>query len=176
MKSFFRTIAHLIFRTGQFNLSNVKKFACGVHNSRILELGSGRSYKQRHPYSLKHLFDPSNEFIRSDILREYGHRIVDVTKRGDMGREKYDVILCTNVLEHVYDFNGAVSNIHAALKRGGTAIIFVPAFYPLHDEPGDYWRFTEHSLRRLLKNFGIVRLRHLGLRRYPFAYFAELRK
>ena len=88
MKPFFRTLAHVIFRTGQFKLKNVKKFARGVHNGRTPELGSGRPDKHKYQHSLKYLFDPSNEFIRSDVLSEYGHRLVDVTSVKGMGSEQ----------------------------------------------------------------------------------------
>ena len=89
---------------------------------------------------------------------------------------KFDVILCMNVLEHVYDFKRAIASIYKALKIDGYAIIFVPVFYPLHDEPGDYWRFTEHSLRRLLNKFKIVKFTHSGVRQFPFAYFIQVQK
>ena len=76
------------------------------------------------------------------------------------------------MLEHVYNFEAAVDRIHRALKPGGRAVIVVPVFYPYHDEPYDYWRFTEHALRRLLAAFSSLDLRWRGLRQAPFAYFA----
>ena len=173
-KDIFRDIIHPIFRIRRFNNRCIRDFAKGVRNKRILELGSGKKYKGRHDYSAKFFFDNSNEFIQSDIVQAYGHEIVDVTnmKYGD----EFDVILCANVLEHVFDFRKAIENIHKALKPNGTAIIFVPAFYPLHDEPTDYWRFTEHSIRKLLQKFNKVRIKHKGIRQYPFAYCIEATK
>ena len=138
---------------------------------RILELGSGPLVSGEYKYSYKYLFDDSNEFIQSDIVEEYGHMVVDVT---NMNFEaEFDIIICTNVLEHVFDFQKAIFNIHRALKPSGVALIFVPGFYPLHDEPYDYWRFTEHSIRKLLNNFTQVVIKHYGLREYPFAYYIE---
>ena len=66
--------------------------------------------------------------------------------------------------------------LHTALKENGIGIIFVPGFYPLHDEPDDYWRFTEHSLKKLLKDFRKIKIKHSGLRQYPFAYYVEAYK
>lgn len=168
--SVFRGFAHFLCRAG-FKDKCLKEFAKSAGSKRILELGSGKPCRGSYPYSSRHLFDASNEFIRSDVVREYGHKLVDVTKM--KYKSEFDIILCTNVLEHVFDFSLAIKNIRNALKPGGIALIYVPGFYPLHDEPYDYWRFTEHSLRRLLKEFSSVRLRHSGLRQYPFGYFVE---
>lgn len=48
--------------------------------------------------------------------------------------------------------------------------------YPLHDEPHDYRRFTEHALRRLLKAFKEVRIEHKGPRAYRVVYYTEAQK
>ena len=49
--------------------------------------------------------------------------------------DEFDIILCMNVLEHVFDFKKAIDNIYKALKPGGTALIFVPGFYPYMMSP-----------------------------------------
>jgi SAM-dependent methyltransferase len=95
--------------------------------------------------------------------------VIDVTTM-DMV-EEFDMILCLNVMEHVHEFDKAITNIHRALRPGGRVVIFVPMLYPLHDEPFDFWRFTEHSLRRLVDRFTSHELHHRGLRQLPFAYF-----
>ena len=139
-----------------------------------MELGSGLKKNGRYIYSAKHFFDDSNEFIQSDINPEFGHKIINVTKMNY--ENEFDIILCMNVLEHVYDFHKAIENLHRALKPGGTALIFVPVFYPFHDEPHDYWRFTEHSIRRLFNYFSGLEIKHSGIRQYPFAYYIEAKK
>lgn len=171
VKAAFRALAHLIFRIRQFQDKNIRGFSQGIKNKKILELGSGKIHKNRYYYSNKTLFDSSNEFIQSDIVKEYGHPVVDVTTMNY--ENEFDVVLYTNVLEHVFDFRIAIDNVHAALKSGGVAIIVVPAFYPLHDEPLDFWRFTEHALKKLLNNFSRTTIKYSGLRQYPFGYYIE---
>jgi len=166
-----RPLVHLVFRTRQFGDKNLKAFAKHTRNKTILELGSGKKKSGEHAYSAKKFFHPSNTFIQSDINPKFGHKVVDITKVKD--QNKYDVILCLNVLEHVYDFRTAVDNLYKAVKKGGTVVIFVPAFYPLHDEPYDYWRFTQHSLKKLLVKFRKVSIAHGGLRQYPYGYYAK---
>jgi 2-polyprenyl-3-methyl-5-hydroxy-6-metoxy-1,4-benzoquinol methylase len=129
----------------------------------------------RHPYSARHLFDGSNEFICTDVNPEYGHQILDVTTLDEAN--VYDLILCLNVLEHVLEAERAVHNLWRALKPRGAAYIAVPFLFPLHDEPSDYWRFTEHSLRHLLgRHFESVLIQCWGARKLPFGYFASARR
>lgn len=174
MKALLRSLAHGLFRIRTYSNRSIARFAQGVHDKRILELGSGKLVHGDDEYSARRYFDASNEFIQTDIAEEHGHQIVDVT---DMSfRSEFDVILCMSVLEHVYQHDAAVSNIFEALKPGGIAIIFVPGMYPLHDEPTDYWRFTEHSFRKLLSAFKEVRIHHKGPRAFPLAYYVEAQK
>jgi len=167
-------LTNTILRARQFNNRCIKEFATKIKNKKILELGSGKKYKNKYYYSAKQFFHDSNKFIQSDITKEYGHKIIDATKM--KYKNKYDIILCMNVLEHIYDYNKAIENIHNALKPNGTAIISVPVFYPFHDEPHDYWRFTEHSLKIILKKFTKIKIKHSGLKQCPFAYYIEAKK
>ena len=59
----------------------------------------------------------------------------------------FDVVLCTEVLEHVSDWQSAFRNLAALLAPGGTLIVTCPFFYPLHEQPLDYWRPTPHAMR-----------------------------
>ncbi len=174
MSFIFRKLSNFIFRTRSFNNASIEKFAKSVKNKTILELGSGKKLNGKYYYSAKKFFDESNTFIQSDINKNFGHKIIDVTTMNY--NKKFDIIICMNVLEHVYDFQTGIKNIYQALKPKGITVIFVPGFYPLHDEPHDYWRFTEHSLKLLLKDFKKVKIIHSGIRQYPFAYHIEAQK
>ena len=174
MKNIFRIIANILFGIRRFNDRKISEFAKSIHNKKVLELGSGKKLNDKEYYSAKKYFDASNEFIQTDINPEFGHLVVDVTTMNF--DSEYDVILCLNVLEHVFDYPTAIENLYAALKQDGILVVLVPAMYPLHDEPHDYWRFTEHSLRRLFSSFQILRLDHSGIREFPVAYFLTIRK
>lgn len=174
LKTSARKVTHAITNIRGYQYKQVEKYAKTVKNKKILEIGSGPLVKGKWHYSTEHLFDKSNSFLKSDILKTYGHPIVDVTNL--KYKNEFDVILCLNVLEHVYDFKSAIENMHKALKKGGVAVIAVPVFYPLHDEPGDYWRFTEHSLRKLFGEFKMIKFVYNGKREYPFTYYFEVKK
>lgn len=71
----------------------------------------------------------------------------------------FDVVLCTEVLEHLHTPALALAEFHRILKPGGKLILTTRFIFPLHDVPGDYYRYTKYGLRHLLRDFEIVELR-----------------
>ena len=84
-----------------------------------------------------------------------------------------DTVLLLDVLEHLPDTNKALSEINQALKKNGKLIIQVPFLYPLHDEPRDYFRFSQHAFSVLAKNnnFKVIECKPLG---HPIETAAQL--
>jgi len=69
---------------------------------------------------------------------------------------KYDTLLCNQVLEHVLETNKFISKCHNILKKDGYGIFTVPMTWKLHAEPYDYYRFTKYSLEKLFKENGFT--------------------
>jgi SAM-dependent methyltransferase len=61
----------------------------------------------------------------------------------------YSLLICTEVFEHVLNWQQAFENADQLLTPGGAIVITTPFFYPLHEEPYDYWRPTHHALLRM---------------------------
>jgi 2-polyprenyl-3-methyl-5-hydroxy-6-metoxy-1,4-benzoquinol methylase len=159
-----RFAAHRLISTRAWSDAVVAEIARDSRGLKVLEIGSGRQDLGEDAYSLKRLF-PDADFVQSDVNPAFGHRVVDVT---DMQvEEEFDLILCMYVLEHVYDVAAAVEGLRRALRPGGRAVMAVPHIFPYHDEPIDFWRFTEYSLRKLCDSFSAVELRRKGVRRFP---------
>ncbi len=174
IKTIAKPIVHAVTGTRKFyyqKLVSVAKDSAGKH---VLEIGSGKQVNGKEAYSVKHLFKGAKEFRQTDINPDFGHEVLDIT---DMSiSNKYDVILCLNVLEHVYDTDTAIANLRKALKKDGTLYIAVPFMFPLHDEPHDYWRFTEHALRRILSDFSDVKVSIKGSKKLPYGHFVAAKK
>jgi len=68
-----------------------------------------------------------------------------------------DHVLCTEVLEHVPDPAGLLSEIGRVLRKGGGLILTVPWSARLHHLPNDYYRFTPAALDALLESAGFER-------------------
>ena len=76
----------------------------------------------------------------------------------------FDVIACTEVLEHVADWDWAFRNLVSVLAPGGIVLVTCPHFYPLHEKPHDYWRPTPFALQYFGERYGlrIVRQDKIG--------------
>ena len=74
--------------------------------------------------------------------------------------ERYDVVICEQVLEHVADPVRAAENLRGLCVAGGHVIVSTPFLVRVHELPlygmADYWRFTPRGLRTLLERAGLV--------------------
>ncbi len=68
-----------------------------------------------------------------------------------------DTLLVADVLEHLADPAGFLRECRRILRPGGVLIGNVPFMYWLHEEPYDFFRYTEHGLRHLLEGAGFAR-------------------
>lgn len=73
-------------------------------------------------------------------------------------------ILLSDVLEHIAEPKQLLQELNRLLKPNGKIIIMVPFMYRLHEEPHDYYRYSEHGLRHLLStsNFAIAEIESYG--------------
>jgi hypothetical protein len=65
---------------------------------------------------------------------------------------KYDVVYNHTVLEHVFNVQTAFKNL--CLLSKDIVIIVVPFLQQMHEDFGDYWRFTPLTVRRLFSDNG----------------------
>ncbi len=116
----------------------------------------------------RHMFAPATieHYDVLDVAPGPGVTIVaDLQHCPQVPDNTYDVIICTQVLEHVPNPFAAVAELYRVLKPGGCLLVTVPAAYPYHAVPRDYWRFTRDSLELLFgTQFSDVRITSYGNR------------
>ena len=96
-----------------------------------------------------------------DIAPDAGATYVaDITATNDavIPPGRFDHVVCTEVLEHTLQPFDAVREIERVLKPGGLVFVTVPFNFRMHGPLPDCWRFTEHGLRALFRNFTVVEL------------------
>ena len=76
----------------------------------------------------------------------------------DMPKEDntYDVVVLTQVLEHVPSPQAALKEICRVLKPGGKLLLSVPMNTPLHGEPWHFFNFTHHGIGQLAQETGFT--------------------
>lgn len=89
--------------------------------------------------------------------------ILDLTRCARaLGRDRYNYVVCTEVLEHTLNPFAAVENIFQILKPAGLVFVSTPFNFRIHGPLPDCWRFTEHGLRELFKDFSILELKSIN--------------
>jgi SAM-dependent methyltransferase len=64
-----------------------------------------------------------------------------------LGSRDFDLAICMNVLEHLYDPHAALINLTRLVRRGGLILIVTPVVWDLHDWPHDYVRLNPDFFR-----------------------------
>jgi SAM-dependent methyltransferase len=98
----------------------------------------------------------------ADTLHKSNHLDyeLDLTKKLPFPDEEFDTIILSDVLEHIPVPEQLWEEIARLLARHGKVILNVPFYYWLHEQPHDYYRYTEFALRRFVEMSGL-KLIHL---------------
>ena len=110
---------------------------------KVLDFGCGGS-----PY--RSLF-PNADYRRADLDETSGvDYAVGVDSAIAAPDGTFDLILSTQVLEHVAEPGRYLRECHRLLRPGGRLILTTHGLYAEHDCPDDFFRWTSHGLERVL--------------------------
>ena len=65
-----------------------------------------------------------------------------------------DLVLCSQVLEHLPQPLDALVEFHRILRPGGQALLSAPLFYEEHEAPYDFYRYTRYAWAQLAGGAG----------------------
>jgi SAM-dependent methyltransferase len=124
-------------------------------NPRILDVGCGRQPFRKDleaiGYNYRSIDAQQNPEESVDIVCEIDKPLPTEL----LSIDPFDFIFCTEVMEHVANWNIAFSNFAQLLVPGGRLFITCPHFYQLHEVPYDFWRPTPYALQYFGKQFGL---------------------
>ncbi len=69
-----------------------------------------------------------------------------------------DLVLCTQMLEHVRRPDAAVAEMRRVMRPGGVCLLTTHGTWFYHPDPEDYWRWTGAGLRALFTAAGFERV------------------
>lgn len=148
---------HLLKKIFRFNPSRVRLEAFIQRAARstkegwmVFDAGAGEGYYKR-------LFK-NGTYHATDLCKlekAYGriHFISDL-KSIPVRNEAYDLILCTQVLEHLPQPDQVLGELFRVLKPSGQLWFSAPFFFPEHEVPYDFFRYTRYGLTHLLETQG----------------------
>jgi SAM-dependent methyltransferase len=128
---------------------------CGEFNGgRVLEVGS--RFVNDSVRSLIERFCKPREYIGVDIEPGKYVDVVLPAKRlvGCFGPEPFDVVISTEVMEHVFDWRLIINNIKSVLKRGGFIYLTTRSRdFPYHAHPHDHWCYETSDMVGIFRDF-----------------------
>ncbi len=117
-------------------------------DKRVLDIGAGGSgYGKFFPNRLSVDIDPLR---KPDVVAD-AHALP--FKDGE-----FEMVLCTEVLEHVKNPKKVMDEILRVLTPRGLVVLTTRFVYPLHDTPHDYWRYTKYGLMHQFRNFDLIEI------------------
>jgi len=133
--------------------ANLKLHAKG----RLLDLGCGKVP----------LFDAYRNYVTDNICIDWENTLhkndhldfeADLTKELPFSDGEFDTIILSDVLEHIPEPERLCREMARMLSPKGKLLMSVPFYYWLHEQPHDYYRYTEFALRRFMDRSGMQTL------------------
>jgi SAM-dependent methyltransferase len=133
-----------------FLIRDIKEAISKYAKGNFLDLGCGNK-----PYET--LYNPVTSYQTGcDVMQSDKNRVDVLCPITDLkfNDAQFDTILCTQVLEHVFEHDKMMKEIFRVMKPGGHIILTVPFAWELHEEPYDFFRYTKHALKELFEQAG----------------------
>ena len=109
---------------------------------RVLDVGCGVK-----PYS-PFFADIASEYVGVDVVENPLAELLGPVEALPVEDASFDVVLCTQVLEHCDDPAAAVRELRRVTRPGGRVLASTHGVQVYHPSPADYWRWTHEGLRR----------------------------
>lgn len=127
-----------------------------IRGKKIIEVGS---YNENG--GLREFLDFWNpdEYIGIDITQGPGVDIVCSAEKilENFEKESFDIVISTEVLEHIKDWRKAISNIKAVCKPNGIILISTRSYgFGYHGFPYDFWRYELEDMNKIFSDCEIL--------------------
>ncbi len=114
----------------------------------------------------------NRDYVGADMREGPGvDRVLDLEAL-DLPDDSIGTAISLDTFEHVQRFWKASSELHRVLRPGGYLLLCSVMYFPVHDYPSDYWRFTPEGFRALVEPFESVFVESAGLRDFPHTVVA----
>lgn len=97
----------------------------------------------------------TSKYIGIDLADNLNADVI-VTAEGniEMPEKSVDIVLSTQVLEHVENPTKYLEEAERILKEDGLLILSTHGYWMFHPDPTDYWRWTSSGLKKIITSNG----------------------
>jgi SAM-dependent methyltransferase len=120
--------------------------------SRVIDLGGHRDRKRgdfdirRYPF----------EVLCVNVSDDCGADLIADAAALPLQANRYDVVICAELLEHVPSPPAVLSEAYRVLAPGGTLLACTPFLYHIHADPHDFGRYTDYYWHQTLQQAGFI--------------------
>lgn len=138
---------------------HLKKYVSG----KLIDLGCGKVP----------LYEAYRQWVTDNICVDWHQSLhgtdyhdlqCDLTRTLPFPDNEFDTAILSDVLEHIPEPSALLREIYRILKAQGILILNFPFYYPLHEVPFDFYRYTEYGIRYLAfqNGFHVILLQPIG--------------
>jgi SAM-dependent methyltransferase len=114
------------------------------------------------PY--RHFFANDVDYVAADLPGNPDATLeLEADGRIPLAADSVDVVMSTQVLEHVIDPRLHLDEAFRVLRPGGRMLLSTHGVFVYHPDPDDYWRWTCAGLRRAVVDAGFEVRRFEGI-------------
>jgi SAM-dependent methyltransferase len=125
----------------------LRREGAAAAGKRVLDVGCGG--KPYYPF-----FAGAESYVGVDVKENAAADVVGTIDALPVEDGSFDIVLCTQVLEHVDDPAHAVSELNRVCAPGGRVLASTHGVMVFHPNPQDLWRWTHTGLQRLFESSG----------------------
>ncbi len=134
----------------RYYIENFLKVNASAIRGRVLEIAD-------NAYTVKFGSGVTQSDVLNAVPSPNATIVGDLTTGQNIPESSFDCIIMTQTIQMIYDVKSALKNAVKALKPGGTLLLTASGISQISrydmDRWGEYWRFTDKSLKMMLSEF-----------------------
>jgi SAM-dependent methyltransferase len=131
---------------------DVKNAIATYATGKVLDIGCGNK-----PYE-NEFRERADQYLGCDIEQSSLSKVDIVCDATNipLPSGEFDTVFSTQAIEHIAEHQQVLNEAYRLLKPGGIMIISGPFYWPPHEEPHDYFRFTQYGFEYILNKAGFT--------------------
>lgn len=147
----FRILSRSRYLPRRLQQLHIERHVMGKEFGVAIDIGGGKS-----PYKKLMRCDRFESIDVEDRTGTGEVTIADVNVSIPLESNTVDLIVCTEVLEHLHTPTVALSEMYRILSPGGILVVTTPMVWQDHEEPNDFYRYTKYGLKFLVEQAGFT--------------------